>query len=133
MREYIIYREMGHRSLFGEPCISEFTELQARLISTTHLYDVIRSGPGSDDKIPADVLPYPLSMQEWYNDYKAKQKQERERQSRGTNDPGKKSKKRSPKSAYANETDVQALAIWSMSQKAGEDGWQPTQEDRGSS
>ncbi len=110
---------MGHRSLFGEISISELTATQVKLLTITHLYDVIRSGPGADGEIPDNVLPYPLSMQEWYNNYKLQQKLEREKQQQ--KDPSLRHKSQKKKPAYADETDLQALSIWSMNRKVGED------------
>lgn len=105
--------------MFGEESISEFTGTQAKLLTLTHLYDVIRSGPGADGEIPDDVLPYPLSMQEWYNNYKLKQKHDREKNMQQGAKGKQKSKKQQP--AYADETDLQALSIWSMNRKVGEE------------
>ena len=74
-REYLIYREFGHRSMFGEESISELTNDQTKLLSLSQLYDVVRNalsmsyGEEEKPEIPDDVLPYPGKLLRWYNSW----------------------------------------------------------------
>ncbi len=100
------------------------TDLQSRLLSTTHLYDVIRSSPDINCDIPEKVLPYPLKLHDWYNDLKEKQRLEREKANSGGHSPAKKSKSktRTPETVY-DETDAQAFATWTKNNKEGLNKW----------
>lgn len=77
---YIVYRELGHQSAFGEESLLDLTELQLKLLSITHTYDVIQSSlsmhdsyeEGSKTEIPSKVRPYPTKLLKWYNDWNAK-------------------------------------------------------------
>lgn len=125
MRSYVNLREFGHQSVFGETKVVGMTECQSRLLSTTHLYDVIRSSPDVECQIPDAVLPYPIKLHDWYNDLKETQRQEREKATRGGQSPTKQKakNKRSP-ATYEDESDAQALAVWFKNNEAGVQKWQ---------
>jgi len=108
MRVYVLYREMGHRSVFGENSLMDLSTVQSKLLSLTHLYDVIRSFPDIEDSIPDNVLPYPLALNEWYIDWKEKQKEERNKTQKSQK-PNKASK--DVKNALDDVSDVQSLAL----------------------
>ncbi len=126
MRHYVNLREFGHQSVFGETKVVGMTDVQSKLLSTTHLYDVIRSSPDVECQIPPDVIPYPLKLHSWYNDLKETQRQEREK-ARGGQSPAKKTpKKQKSPAAYDDESDTQALAIWFKNNEAGVQKWRET-------
>lgn len=79
MEIYVIYRELGHRSAFGEDSLCDLTVWQRKLLSITHTYDVIQSSLGVHDsygeghtEIPVKVRPYPTKLLNWYKDWTEK-------------------------------------------------------------
>ncbi len=126
MRNYVNLREFGHQSVFGETKIVGMTDLQARLLSVTHLYDVIRSSPDIDVQIPESILPYPIKLHDWYNDLKEKQRRDREKTNgkSGGQSPAKQSKSKPRNTKCYEESDAQAFAAWTQQNKEGFQQWQ---------
>ncbi len=110
---YITWREFGHQSLFGEKCLSDFSELQSRLVSLSHLYDVIRSDFSIEVEIPEQYLPYPTTLSKWYDEAKkrAKAKRDAEKSKSESNTKGNKNRAQhnSNRTIY-NESDLHAYA-----------------------
>lgn len=118
MEEYVIYRELGHHSAFGEESLSDLTELQLKLLSITHTYDVIQSSLNTHDsyeggttEIPDKVRPYPTNLLKWYKKWTE--------ETRKKSDSAKKDSSRtssSGRSAHTvlrdDESDADALAAY---------------------
>lgn len=97
MDEYVVYRELGHRSAFGEESLSDLTELQLKLLSITHTYDVVQSSLNTHDsyeggrtEIPDQVRPYPTKLLKWYKEWSDKLKAKTEKNSSKSGKSGRK-------------------------------------------
>lgn len=125
-REYLIYREFGHRSMFGEESVSELTNDQTKLLSLSQLYDVVRNAVsmsyGEEEKpeIPEDVLPYPGRLLRWYNSWQENNRRAQQLKVQGAN-PSK-----GKEILRDDEDDTQAFAAYLASrresQEPSEDG-----------
>lgn len=121
MDEYVVYRELGHRSAFGEESLSDLTELQLRLLSITHTYDVIQSSLSTHDsyeggttKIPDKIRPYPTNLLKWYKEWTEKTRKKSESQSKKSSS----NKSRPTHTIFQDdETDEEALAAYVAGQK----------------
>lgn len=119
VREYLVYREFGHRSLFGEESIIDMTSEQLKLISLSQLYDVVRNGITIHDsyeegniktEIPENILPYPNKLLKWYEDWQDKTKRLRQMSAKTGKPKGK-----MQRLFTDNETDEQAFAAYAQS------------------
>lgn len=99
--------------MFGEKCLSDFNELQSRLVSLSHLYDVIRSDFSIEVEIPEQYLPYPTTLSKWYDEAKkrakAKREAEKSKSESGTKPNKNKAQRNSTRTIY-NESDLHAYA-----------------------
>lgn len=123
MREYLIYREFGHRSVFGENSLSELTDEQTKLLSLSQLYDVVRNSLDMHDgyeegdtktEIPDHILPYPGRLLKWYHDWQEKNRRLRDRQAKSGG------KKRGKVVFRDDETDDQAFAAYAAARRRKE-------------
>ena len=98
IREYLVYREFGHRSVFGEESIADMTSDQLKLISLSQLYDVVRNGIMIHDsyeegstktEIPEKIMPYPGKLLKWYEDWQSKTRRLRQVASKSGRPKGK--------------------------------------------
>lgn len=127
MREYVILREFGHASIFGEGSISELTELQSRLLSISHLYDIIQQSVSQhnsygEDKteVPDYLKPYPTKLSKWFDKWQDSTYNKMKKDGSG-NKSGEKN--RISRSKWVdNETDEEAFAAYIAGQKALEAG-----------
>ena len=122
METYVIYRELGHRSAFGEESLSDLTDWQRKLLNITHTYDVIQSSLGVHDsygeghtEIPAKIRPYPTKLLKWYKEWMEKT---RKQGSAGNKDAVKTKSGRTAKTIlYDDETDEEAFAAYIKGQQ----------------
>lgn len=124
MDEYVVYRELGHRSAFGEESLSDLTELQLKLLSITHTYDVIQSSLSTHDsyeggttEIPAKVRPYPTNLLKWYKEWSDKTRKKSEANSKK---PSSSTTKGRPTHTIFqdDESDDEALAAYVAGQRS---------------
>lgn len=119
IREYLIYREFGHRSVFGEESLSDMSSDQLKLLSLSQLYDVVRNGITIHDsyeegnvktEIPEKVMPYPGKLLRWYEDWQDRTKRTRQAASKTGKTKGK-----TQNLFRDDETDEQAFAAYAKS------------------
>lgn len=116
-REYLIYREFGHRSMFGEESISELTNDQTKLLSLSQLYDVVRNalsmsyGEEEKPEIPDDVLPYPGKLLRWYNSWQENNRRAQKLKAQGA------SPSKGTEILRDDEDDTQAFAAFIASRR----------------
>lgn len=84
-KTYIIARELGAGSIFGESCLTELQEIQLNLLTLTQLYDVVSTAVSRETKIPERVKPYPGKVLSWYERWKCER---RDKSSQGGNPSG---------------------------------------------
>lgn len=121
-REYIIYREFGHRSVFGEESITDLTSNQSRLLSLSQLYDVVRNTVSMHNsygeekaEIPNNILPYPRRLMKWYEEWQKKTSGNRNK----TDGKGKQDRSRRGTTIFAdNESDAEAFAAYMAARRA---------------
>lgn len=116
MDEYVVYRELGHHSVFGEESLSDLTELQLKLLSITHTYDVVQSSLNTHDsyeggttEIPAKIRPYPTNLLKWYKEWSDKARKKSEEKSKRSSS----TKSRPTQTIFQDdESDEEALAAY---------------------
>ena len=101
------------------------TELQSRLISLSHLYDIIQQsvsqhnsyGEDSETEIPEDIKPYPTKLSKWFEKWQDDNEKTRSANSRSDNKRPKGNK--ITRSRWVDdETDEEAYAAYRAGQRA---------------
>lgn len=104
------------------------TELQSRLISISHLYDIIQQsvsqhnsyGEEGKVEVPEDLKPYPSKLSKWFNKWQEETTRIRDNKSGRKQSSGSKSNRISSSKWVDNETDEEAFAAYVAGKKAKE-------------
>lgn len=112
--------------MFGEESLSEMTELQSRLVSLSHLYDIIQQsvtqhnsyGEDSKTEIPEHIKPYPTKLSKWFTKWQEDNERIRGDKTKGSTRNNK--NKISSSRWVDNETDEEAMAAYFRSKQAKE-------------